>query len=279
MADAPTPVTPRVRQLCLDPPCRTDRSADSGYGSLETSPTRLPPRRRLDRKSLFLTARLDGLSLNSYDGNSSEESESDKANHDEPKPGASNIPSVACEKFATLPRVSRRRISRTDSYNLIPDRKNIHQRHGSDNTGITSSRVSSLKVLDRFVPLRDHETPGSSKLRTTKTLEELTPSERLVRHNQDAPDPFFFKRRALPPSPTEARKTRRSSQNRTVLDPTTGSRAERRVVSSPYLQMAPALCLPILSRPPNLHGHYLEQNIFPQDAANQESRRATASGP
>lgn len=227
------PVTPRVRQLCLDAPCRTDRSADSGYGSLETSPIKLSPRPRLGRKSLSLTASLDGLSLNSYDGNSSEESGSDKASHDEPEPGASNTPSADCEKFATLPRVSRRRISRTDSYHLLPERNNTHQRHGSDNTGISSSRLGSLKVLDRFVPVRDHTTPGSSKLRTTKPLEELTPSERLVRHNQDAPDPFFFKRRALPPSPSEARKARRSSQNRTVINPATSSRADRRVVSGP----------------------------------------------
>lgn len=233
MTSPNVPITPRIRELCLDHPCRTDWSVDSGYGSLETSPTRLLPKPRLDRKSSSLTARLEGLSLNSYDGNSSEDSESDKVSYDEPELGASNTPNVACEKFSTLPRVSRRRISRTDSYHLLPEHRNNHQRHGSDNTGIASSRIGSLRVLDRFVPLRDHTTPGSSKLRTTKALEELTPSERLVRHNQDAPDPFFFKRRALPPSPTEARKQRQSSQNRTVLDPATGSRADRRVVSGP----------------------------------------------
>lgn len=231
------PVTPRNQQLCLDPPCRTDRSADSGYGSLESSPTRPPqtPRRRLGRKSLSLFASLEGgPSPRFYDGNSSEESASEPSTHDELSHDTLASPDLNREKFATLPRVSRRRMSRTDSY-PCSERKITHQRHEFDNTGTPgSSRVSSLRALDRFVPLRDHATPGSSKLRITKPLEELTPSERLVRHNQDAPDPFFFRRRALPPSPTEARKARRPSQSRTILDPSTSNQAaDRRVVSRP----------------------------------------------
>lgn len=232
----PAPVTPRNQQLCLDPPCRTDRSADSGYGSLESSPTRQPqtPRRPLDRKSLSLFAKVKGgLSPHSYDGNSSEGSESVDSAHAESTPDNLDSPGVTAKKSATLPRVSRRRISRTDSY-PFPERKVTHRRHESDNTAIaSSSRVSSLRALDRFVPLRDHATPGSSKLRITKPLEELTPSERLVRHNQDAPDPFFFRRRALPPSPTEARKAGRPRQSRTILDPATRDQAaDRRVVSN-----------------------------------------------
>lgn len=230
MAGPTTPVTPRTQQLCLEPPVRTGRSADSGYGSFETSPTRPAPKPRFDRKSLSLTARLEGLSLNSYDGNSSEESDSDKSCHYDLEPHDLGSSGLGHEKFATLPKTSRRRLSRTDSYPVLPDRKNTHHQHGSDNTGITGSRVSSLRALDRFVPMRDNATPGSSKLRTTRALGELTSSERLVRHNQDAPDPFFFKRRALPPSPSEARKAQRPSQSRTLLDLAASNQPDRRVV-------------------------------------------------
>lgn len=232
MDDPTPPVTPRAQQLSiLEPPCRTNRSVDSGYGSLETSPTRPGLERRLDRKSLSLTARLEGLSLNSYDGNSSEESDSDISCQGDWGPQDSSSARTVRERFATLPKASRRRISRTDSYPVLLEHKTAHYRNGSDDTGICGSRVSSLRALDRFVPMRDHATPGSSKLRTTRALEELTPSERLVRHNQDAPDPFFFKRRALPPSPSEARKARRPSQSRTLLDLAASNHLDRRVVS------------------------------------------------
>lgn len=210
-----------MQQLCIEPSDRTGRSVDSGYGSQETSPTRSLPKRRLNRTSLPLSTRLQSVSLNSYDGNSSEESTSENGIDDASNPEIVKPPSTDREESATLPQVSRRRISRTDSFPMLPDRKSTHRRHGSDNTGLNGSGVGSLRALDRFVPLRDHATPGSEKLRTTKPLEELTPSERLVRHNKDAPDPFCFRRRVLPPSPTEARKARESSHSRTILDTST----------------------------------------------------------
>lgn len=231
MADPVTPITSRVRDLCLESPCRTNRSVDSGYGSLETSPTRSPTKKRSDRASTSLAARLVTLGVNSYDGNSSEESEpeseSDSSRDGDAEPEIEASPYPAREQFATLPRVSRRRISRTDSYPLLPGPQGTHQRYGSDNTGLQGSSNKSMRFLDRFVPLRNHVIPGSEKLQTSKPLDELTPSERLVRHNRDAPDPFCFKRKALPPSPTELRKARRSAQNRTTLDATSHRRVDR----------------------------------------------------
>ncbi|ROW06899.1 hypothetical protein VMCG_03979 [Cytospora schulzeri] len=180
MAPPTTPFTSRMRQLGLDALPRTGRSADSGYGSVETSPTKPPPNRRLDRTSLSLVARLESESLQLYDGTGSEASDSEGSNNDS-EHEIFGSPSVGREKFATLPRAARRRISRTDSYPVQQfDRPTYHHpRHGSD-TNVSSSRVSSLRALDRFVPLRDHSTPGSAKLRTTRPLEELTPSERLT---------------------------------------------------------------------------------------------------
>lgn len=226
MAELTTPITPRMQQLRLEPSPRTGRSVDSGYGSLETSPTRSLPKRYQGRTSSSLSTRLQNGNLHSYDGNSSEESEG------APDAGSDSkiirSPITLQEKFTTFPRVSRRQVSRTDSPYMFPGRKSMHQRHGSDITGLNGSKPSSLRALDRFVPLRDHVTPGSEKLRTTKPLGDLTPSERLVRHNQDAPDPFCFRRRALPPSPTEGRKARASSHSRTTLE-TSSFQADNRV--------------------------------------------------
>lgn len=219
-----TPINTRIRNLFLDTPCRTNRSVDSGYGSLETSPTRS---KRSDRTSGSLAARLESLSVNSYDGNSSEESESGGP------PGIDNSPCAGRDKSATLPRVSRRRISRTDSYPLLAARQGARQRYGSDNTGIHASTPNSVKQPDRFVPLRDHVVPGYEKLQTTKPLDALTPSERLVRHNRDAPDPFCFKRMPMPPPPTEARKARRLG-NGTTLDTASHGRADRVVSRSAH---------------------------------------------
>lgn len=239
------PITPRMQQLCLESSPCTGRSADSGYGSVETSPTRSTPKRRQSRTSLSLSTRLQSVSLHSYDGNSSEESRPEDSMHDESEPEFTNSPSFIRKKSTGLPRVlSRRQMSRTDSFPVLPDRKTTHRRHGSDNTGLVGCRSSSLRALDRFVPLRDHATPGSEKLRTTKPLGDLTPSERLVRHNQDAPDPFCFRRRALPPSPTEARKIRASSHSRTMLD--ASNQIDRRVSpTTPQANLASRTLSPV----------------------------------
>lgn len=232
MAPPITPLTSRMRQLGLDSLPRTGRSVDSGYGSVETSPTKSAANRRSDRTSLSWSARLGSESLQSYDGTGSETSDSGRSD-DDPEGHIFGSPSVASDRVATLPRAARRRISRTDSYPVqqLDSRIYHHPRHGSD-TALSSGRASSLRAPDRFIPQRDHSTPGSSKFRTSRPLEELSLSERLVRHNQDAPDPFCFKRRPLPPSPTEAKKSRRPSQGRTVLGTATHNQTDRRVSDS-----------------------------------------------
>lgn len=216
-----------MRQLHHDSLPRTDRSADSGYASFEISPTKSSLKRHSNRTSRSLLSRHESESLQSYDGTGSETSEVEDSDSD-PQRIIFSSPCTGRQRSATLPRLSRRQISRTDSYPTVPERQIKHPRHGSD-TAVTGSRASSLRALDRFVPLRDHRTPGSEKLRTTRPLEELSSSERLVRHNKDAPDPFCFRRRPLPPSPTESRKSARSGQSSTVLDPRFHHQAERRV--------------------------------------------------
>lgn len=227
MDDPATPIASRMRQLHHDSLPRTDRSADSGYVSFEISPTKSRLKRQSNRTSRSLLSRHESESLQSYDGTGSETSEVKDTDSDSEQVIFPS-PCTGRQRSATLPRLSRRQMSRTDSYPMLPERQIQHPRHGSD-TAVTGSRASSLRALDRFVPLRDHKTPGSEKLRTTRPLEELSSSERLVRHNKDAPDPFCFRRRPLPPSPTESRKAARSGQSSTVLDPRFHHQAERRV--------------------------------------------------
>ena len=226
--DSPvTPVASRIRHIDHDSLPRTDRSADSGYASFEISPTKARLQRHSTRTSLSQASRLESESLQSYDGTGSEESGAKNTDSDSEK-GVLSTTCTGRQKSATLPRTPRRQISRTDSHPMLLERQVHHPRHGSD-TVVIGSKATSLRELDRFVPLRDHKTPGSEKLRTTRPLVELTPSERLVRHNKDAPDPFCFRRRPLPPSPTESRKATRLGQSRTVIDPRPHNQAERRV--------------------------------------------------
>lgn len=227
MDDPATPITSRMRQLHHDSLPKTDRSADSGYASFEISAPKRSPKRHSNRTSLSRVSRLGSESLQSCDGAGSESSGSEDTDSDSEQL-IFRSPCTGRERSATLPRASRRQISRTDSYPMLPEHQVHHPRHGSD-TAVIGSRASSLRALDRFVPLRDHNTPGSEKLRTTRPLEELTTSERLVRHNKDSPDPFCFRRRPLPPSPTESRKATRPGQSRTVLDPRFHNQGERRV--------------------------------------------------
>lgn len=66
---------------------------------------------------------------------------------------------------------------------------------------ITSSlsNSGSVRHADRFVPFRDPETPISSKIRVTKNIDDLSPTERLLRHHSAAPD--FFNRPRQEPVP------------------------------------------------------------------------------
>lgn len=234
MDDPITPVATRMRPLHHDSLPRTDRSADSGYASFEISSAKTPLKRHSNRTSLSRVSRLGSESLQSYDGTGSETSGAEDSDSG-PEQVIFSSPCIGRERSATLPRTSRRRMSRTDSYPMLPERQIHHPRHGSD-TVVIGSRSNSLRALDRFVPLRDHHTPGSEKLRTTRPLEELTTSERLVRHNKDAPDPFCFRRRPLPPSPTKSRKASRPGQSRTVLDSRSHNQTDRRVsLPSPHI--------------------------------------------
>lgn len=182
-------------------------SPDSAYASQNQSPTK--PIKDYTPSLQPIIAKLERL----YDGSSSEASDSGHSNNEHDNPFI--LPKLP-PKSNTPPRAfSRLRASLSESSPAVQKEPN-HPRHGSD-TAVTGKRISSLRTPDRFVPSRDPTTPGSEKMRTSKPPEDLTPSERLVRHNRDAPDPFCFRRKPLAPSLTAPR-GRVTSRNGTVLD-------------------------------------------------------------
>jgi len=190
---AKMPVTPRpkIRHAFSDLDCFTDRSADSGYGSVECSPEKFASVATPETPTI---PRLVDL----YDGNGSEASfDLDSGNCGDVS--GSSPTGHGRDQRATLPRGSVRHRPALSASLFRRTAKRVRRR-GSD-TSILST-PDSLRSLDRFVPTRDPSTPSSQKFRTTKDPGELTPTERLLRHNRHAPDPFCYRRRSASILPT-----------------------------------------------------------------------------
>lgn len=64
---------------------------------------------------------------------------------------------------------------------------------------------TSPRYLDRFIPTRFQETTASERFRTSKPPQELTTSERLIRHSAATEDPFVYRRRVVTPLGPESR--------------------------------------------------------------------------
>lgn len=64
-------------------------------------------------------------------------------------------------------------------------------------------RVNS-RYTDRFVPVRDHDSPIAERFQASKPVEALSPAEKIVRNITASHDPFLSRRRAAHelPSPT-----------------------------------------------------------------------------
>lgn len=68
------------------------------------------------------------------------------------------------------------------------------------NKGTSRPAVGFLRRPDRFIPARPRQaTELSEKFRTCKAPDELTESERLLRHNGAAQDPFSYRGRTAVP--------------------------------------------------------------------------------
>lgn len=67
------------------------------------------------------------------------------------------------------------------------------------NIGLARSRTSSLRLPDRFIPLRTQSANTTERYRTGKEWNELTPTERILRHSGAAEDAFVYRRGVVTP--------------------------------------------------------------------------------
>ncbi|KAI7924005.1 WD domain-containing protein [Pyricularia oryzae] len=181
---------------------------DSGYGSEvnltpSTCSEQLATVSRPSLTSVSLSDLYDGSgSLNSDDHDDLDFSEDDNEEIDtfsdlEP-PEVPKPPPF--KKSATLPRASTRARTRPALLGTFSMDQAALKFSRSSNTTVTrASQRASPRHADRFVPSRDQSTPTSEKFKTTKSLLQLSPTEKLLRHERATPDAFcFIPRRTAP---------------------------------------------------------------------------------
>lgn len=176
------PTAAQMRQVIRNPCQRIYYSSDSGYGSIESSPTKLSaltPSREIGSPRRVIH----------YDGNGSSHDSIDQFDGGD-EDDVSSTPTRQ-DKFSTFPRTPS--LTRPPQpFFAVGD--GSRSRRGSDASYSDRRRSqlgTRLSTPDRFVPGREPSTPNSDKFRTSKSPEDLTPGERLVRHERDAPDPFY----------------------------------------------------------------------------------------
>ncbi|KAK3314889.1 WD40 repeat-like protein [Apodospora peruviana] len=216
----------RMRQAKSSPPCFSDSPTDSGYGSAPASPeTPTPSEKQAKRPAIDLWVFGDGNGSDIDDdpADSNDGSPSKRLRLDTPTPIARERPSLKKRQTATLPaRSTRPRPSLTTAFTsesgtTLPRRRS--------NIGLVRAGTRSLRLRDRFIPTRTHSTDTTEKYRTGKAANELTLSEKILRHNGATEDPFCYRRRVVTPMASDFRAQFRSetasSQNRvgSVLGP------------------------------------------------------------
>ncbi|KAL0940605.1 WD domain-containing protein [Colletotrichum truncatum] len=158
--------TSRATDSCLNP-------RDSGYQSNDTSEdfpwdieTETPPRRKRHLEPSDYHLYLDGSGA-----------EDNRDSDDEEK------------TLPPLPSKSRPEVN--SSPRDLPNPSLVTPiKRGRDSASSPQYVTGSVRTADRYVPHRDPETPPSERLRVTKEVEALSPTERLLRHQSAAPDPF-----------------------------------------------------------------------------------------
>ncbi|KAK0708947.1 WD40 repeat-like protein [Lasiosphaeria miniovina] len=190
----------RQRQAFSSPACLSP--ADSGYGSAFSSPKTPQGLDNPDRQTL------GGLWMLG-DGNLSDLDDPFTNSEDE-KPAAARpeLVTQAAEiglaqgtgerpKHSTLPtRSFRSRPALPASFHSDSGAAGL-PRQGSDRGLVRGT--GSLRLPDRFIPTRTHSANTAEKFRTGKAPHELTPSEKLLRHNGATEDAFCYRRRAVTP--------------------------------------------------------------------------------
>ncbi|TLS23700.1 uncharacterized protein PpBr36_06117 [Pyricularia pennisetigena] len=187
---------------------------DSGYGSeVNLTPSTCSEQlATVPRPSLLLldlSDLYDGSgSLNSDDHDDMDFSEDEDEEIDmfsDPEPPEVPKP-PAFKKSATLPRASTRARTRPSLLGTFSmDQNSLNLSRNSDTTVPRASARTSPRHADRFVPSRNQSTPTSEKFKTTKSLLQLSPTEKLLRHERATPDAFCFVPRRTAPMAHEFR--------------------------------------------------------------------------
>ncbi|KAM7194131.1 WD40-repeat-containing domain protein [Rhypophila sp. PSN 637] len=245
--------TRRQRQVFSSPACLDISPAsptDSGYGSAEPSPassdsfTPEASEGHLHRLPNELWMLGDGNGSEDLEEESMPSSETDETTRAEylDEPPSPTI-GVAARRMGSIAK-------RRKPYTL-PARSAAHSRPRLPDSFVSESgsklprrrsnialvRSASLRAYDRFIPLRNQSTDTTERYRTGKEWTELTPKERLLRHNGATEDAFCYRRRIVTPmaadycvlSRSDNAASRRVGNILGPLDQNTGNGSDRQV--------------------------------------------------
>ncbi|KAK4455083.1 WD40-repeat-containing domain protein [Podospora aff. communis PSN243] len=186
-----TPPKSRLRRRSYTinlPPCPFDSPSDSGYGSGSGSPP--SPKERPD--GLWMLG----------DGNQSDFDDpfATKGEHDDMVVEFWDGPETKTKqasKPVTFPvRLARPRPKIPSSFLSGAD---IRLPRRSSNLGIVRHTTRRQNFPDRFIPSRSDSANAVDKYRMGKDSHELTPSEKLLRHDGASEDAFCYRRRIVTP--------------------------------------------------------------------------------
>lgn len=207
---SPTPDRSQLKRQAFSSPTRIGLTtsdltpADSGYGSTFVSPDRCnpeSPQRDVSDQNLSLLELLDGTRSSNISP-SSDDTDVETARVKEA------LPRRLRSASATLPRYI------PSSRLTLPahffSESNIKTSERLSATPLRRPKSGSLRVPDRFVPLRDTTTPVSDVFRITKGISQLSTSEKLVRNHSAASDAFVYQRRLVSPMASDYRLISRS---------------------------------------------------------------------
>jgi hypothetical protein len=76
--------------------------------------------------------------------------------------------------------------------------------------GQRPSSSTSLRHLDRFIPARLQGTASTERFRTSKSPQQLTATEKILRHSGESEDAFVYRRRIVTPLAPEFRSLSRA---------------------------------------------------------------------
>lgn len=183
---------PNRQRRCVSPPSPTD----SGYGSKAAgTPQDIDENKNL---AAILCSPLTAYTYDDiYDGPGCSDSDGRTviagsiSEDDDLFPGASPpLPS----KYSTLPKASTAtRPSTRTNVSFYLEQPMVKQARASDAVVSWKGAKSSLRQPDRFIPVRDWLTRSSEKFHMTKPTEQMSTTERLLRHERETPDAFFVR--------------------------------------------------------------------------------------